>query len=35
VTPDEFNAAFDIFQISAFRLECLQTYAVSAEDAAR
>jgi hypothetical protein len=33
VTPDEFNAAFDSFRVSAFRLECLQTYAVSAEDA--
>lgn len=33
MTPDEFNAAFDEFQVSAFRLECLQTYAVSAEDA--
>lgn len=33
MTPDEFNAAFDSFQVSAFRLECLQTYAVSAEDA--
>jgi uncharacterized protein DUF6879 len=33
VTPDEFNAAFDKFQVSAFRLECLQAYAVSAEDA--
>jgi hypothetical protein len=33
VTPDEFNAAFDGFRVSAFRLECLQTYAVSAEDA--
>jgi len=33
VTPDEFNAAFDEFRVSAFRLECLQTYAVSAEDA--
>jgi hypothetical protein len=33
VTPDEFNAAFDSFQVSAFRLESLQTYAVSAEDA--
>jgi hypothetical protein len=33
VTPDEFNAAFDSFYSSALRLECLQTYAVSAEDA--
>ncbi|MGH3778874.1 MAG: DUF6879 family protein [Pseudonocardiaceae bacterium] len=33
MTPDEFNAAFDRFQVSTFRLECLQTYAVSAEDA--
>jgi hypothetical protein len=33
VTPDEFNAAFHAFRVSAFRLECLQTYAVSAEDA--
>ena len=32
VTPDEFDAAFDEFQISAFRLETLQQYAVSAED---
>lgn len=34
MTPDEFNAAFDAFQISAFRLETLQQYAISAEDAA-
>lgn len=33
MTPDDFNAAFDEFRVSAFRLECLQTYAVSAEDA--
>lgn len=33
MTPDEFNAAFDEFRVSAFRLECLQTYAVSEEDA--
>lgn len=33
MTPDDFNAAFDEFQVSAFRLECLQTYAVSDEDA--
>ncbi|HEV7827771.1 MAG TPA: hypothetical protein VGP04_02760 [Pseudonocardiaceae bacterium] len=33
MTPDEFNAAFDEFQVSTFRLECLQTYAVGAEDA--
>lgn len=32
MTPEEFNAAFDGFHASAFRLECLQTYAVSAED---
>ncbi len=34
MTPDEFNAAFDNFRISASRLETLQHYAVSAEDAA-
>lgn len=33
MTPDEFNAAFDTFQVSAFRLECLQTYAIRVEDA--
>ena len=33
MTPEEFNAAFDEFRVSASRLECLQTYAVSAEDA--
>jgi hypothetical protein len=33
VTPEEFDAAFDTFQTSAFRLETLQSYAVSAEDA--
>ncbi len=33
MTPEEFNAAFDSFRSSAFRLECLQAYAVSAEDA--
>jgi hypothetical protein len=32
VTPDEFDAAFDSFRVSAFRLETLQTYAVDAED---
>lgn len=33
MTPDEFNAAFDTFRVSAFRLETLQSYAVDAEDA--
>lgn len=33
MTPGEFNAAFDGFRSSAFRLECLQTYATGAEDA--
>ncbi|MBV9140310.1 MAG: hypothetical protein JO115_05245 [Pseudonocardiales bacterium] len=32
MTPDDFNAAFDKFKVSAFRLECLQTYAVSDEN---
>lgn len=34
VTPEEFNAVFDAFRVSAFRLETLQQYAISAEDAA-
>ena len=34
MTPDEFDAAFDNFQVSAFRMECRQTYAVDEEDAA-
>lgn len=34
MTPDEFNAAFDTFRVSAFRLETLQQYAISAEDTA-
>lgn len=33
VTPAEFEAAFNNFRVSAFRLECRQTYAVSDEDA--
>jgi hypothetical protein len=33
VTPEEFDASFDTFKTSAFRLETLQSYAVSAEDA--
>lgn len=32
MTPDEFDAAFDSFRVTAFRLETLQTYAVSTED---
>lgn len=33
MTPGEFDAAFDGFCLSTFRLECLQTYAAGAEDA--
>ena len=33
MTPEEFDAVFDTFQASAFRLETLQSYAISAEDA--
>lgn len=33
VTPTQFDAAFDNFRVSAFRLECRQTYAVNEEDA--
>lgn len=33
MTPDEFDAVFDQFRASAFRLETLQSYAVSSEDA--
>lgn len=33
MTPEEFDKAFDQFEVSAFRLETLQHYAVSAEDA--
>ncbi len=32
MTPDEFGDAFDQFRVSAFRLETLQQYSVSAED---
>ncbi len=32
MTPEEFAAVFDQFEHSAFRLETLQRYAVSAED---
>ena len=32
MTPDEFNAAFDTFRVSAFRLETLQGYAIDTED---
>lgn len=33
MTPQEFDALFDTFRHSAFRLETLQSYAVSTEDA--
>ena len=33
MTPEEFDDAFDQFRVSAFRLETLQYYSVSAEDA--
>lgn len=33
MTSEEFNALFDNARHSVFRLECLQTYAVSADDA--
>jgi hypothetical protein len=33
VTPEEFDEVFDQFRVSAFRLETLQRYSVSAEDA--
>jgi hypothetical protein len=33
VTPEEFDQVFDQFTVSAFRLETLQHYSVSAEDA--
>lgn len=33
MTPEEFDDAFDQFRVSAFRLETLQCYSVSAEDA--
>lgn len=33
MTPEEFDRSFDQFEVSAFRLETLQHYAVSAEDA--
>lgn len=33
MTPEEFDDAFDQFRVSAFRLETLQHYSVSAEDA--
>ncbi|MGH3823993.1 MAG: DUF6879 family protein [Pseudonocardiaceae bacterium] len=33
MTPEEFDQSFDRFEFSAFRLEVLQRYAVSAEDA--
>jgi hypothetical protein len=33
VTPEEFDDAFDQFRVSAFRLETMQYYSVSAEDA--
>ena len=33
VTPDDFNATFDSFRTSAFRLECRQTYKINIEDA--
>lgn len=32
MTPEEFDDAFDQFAVSAFRLETLQRYSVSAED---
>lgn len=33
MTPEAFNALFDSFTHSAYRLECLPSYAVPAEDA--
>lgn len=33
MTPEEFDQVFDQFRVSAFRLETLQRYSVSAEDA--
>lgn len=33
MTPEDFDALFDTFTHTAYRLECLPTYAVPAEDA--